>query len=461
VDTAVGKGLLGRDLARVIRRSPGPGTPPKPSPPGFLGPLRAGATHLYGDVWEVPITGLGLSPVGPYDQLKAYLRAFNQNRPPGVEPMVSAHIIGGEHIRDLGWDMPYDKAPCIGVAESLHDKWTGEINSHQSQAGLMGGRTTATAGRTIVGPDVVKALHHEVYRGFPELQEMALRIVNQEARRIMGGKYGMPAPKSPMDAHESGMPAASKSPMDAHQGGMPPASKSPMDAHQGGMPPASKSPMDAHQGGMPVPTSVPEPEPGFWSRRLSAAKSGIGAGLKAAVSAEGIAAIIPDVILAVADRVATREAIRTIVIKFTKEGFAKGVAAGVTGWSEEEVASDLKNRVTPFRVQGLEDPAGILTRTHILQLAEASENHAVDVGHQFSSAKTLKWKKDLLDEGLARLSRYRYDFGDDPQFLFRYDFIDKLAWALRTTTNPMVDAALEKSQERREAELAKTVGIGR
>jgi hypothetical protein len=467
------------NAARVVRRSPGPRTPPTPSPPQWLGPLRAGATHLQGDLWDVQISSLGRSPVGPHDQMQAYLRAFNQNRPPGVEAMESAHIIGGEHMRDLGWDMPYNNAPCIGVAASLHDKWTREISNLQSKQGPMGGRTTATAGRPIVGPDDVKALHHEVYRGIPELQGMSRRIVDLEGRRIMGAKYGMPKPKPPMEAHQGGMPKP-KSPMEAHQGGMP-KPKSPMEAHQGGMPkpkspmevhqggmPKPESPMEAHQGGMPkpespveapegvipTPTAALEPKVGFRAR-LSAAKGSFGAGLKAAFSAENIAAAIPEAVLAVADRIAARDAIRRIETKFAKEGFAKGVAAGVTGWTEEEVSSNLKNRVTAFRVQGLEDPAGFLTTAYILQLAEAYENYAVDLGYRFSSSKTLKWKADMRDKGFAVLVRRGYHFGEDPQVLFEYDFIDKLAWVLRPTTNPIIDGAIEKGDERREAEARK------
>src|SRR3954452_25273072 len=98
------------DSTPVVRRWPGPVAPPRPTPPEWLGPLRNRATHLIGDVWEVQITGLGRVPVGPYDQLRDYLAAFNQNRPAGAEVMESAHIIGGEHMRDLGWTMPYDKA---------------------------------------------------------------------------------------------------------------------------------------------------------------------------------------------------------------------------------------------------------------------------------------------------------------------------------------------------------------
>jgi hypothetical protein len=244
------------NAARVVRRSPGP-TPPKPSPPEWLGPLRDAATHISGDVWEVRISGLGLSPVGPYDQLKAYLRTFNLNRPPNVEPLVAAHIVGGEHMRDLGWDMPYEKAPCVGVAQSLHDKWSGEMNSHMSQKGMMGGRTTATAGRTIVGPDVVKAAHYEVYEGFPELQDISLRVINLEAKRIMGAKYGMPKPTSPMAAHQGGMPKP-KSRMDVHKGSPMPEPKSRMDVHKGSMP-KPKSVMDVHRGGMPAAKSPLEP----------------------------------------------------------------------------------------------------------------------------------------------------------------------------------------------------------
>jgi hypothetical protein len=243
------------EAAHVVRRSPAPRTPPKPSPPEWLGPLRASATHLQGDIWDVQIASLGRSPVGPHDQMQAYLRVLNQNRPPNVEPMQSAHIIGGEHIRDLGWDMPYNKAPCIGVTKSLHDKWTREISNLQSQQGPMGGRTTKTAGRPIVGPKDVIALHDEVYRGIPELQAISKRIVELEARRIMGVKYGMPKPTSPMKAHQSGM-AKPRSPMDVHQGSPMPRPKSPMDVHQGSPMPRPKSPMDVHQGSpMPKPKS--------------------------------------------------------------------------------------------------------------------------------------------------------------------------------------------------------------
>ena len=354
----------GRETAAaVIRRAPGPPVA-APSAPEWLGPLRSSAAHLQGDIWEVPISSLGRSPVGPHDQMQSYLRVVNQSRAAGVEPMESAHIIGGEHIRDLGWEMP--------TKSTRH--WRGQIPARQMDAGDLqspvatgtdGGRTTPTAGRPLVGADDVKALHNEVYRGIPELQEMSQRIVNLEAKRVMAAKYGMPKPTLPMDAHEGGMPK-SKAPMDAHEGGMPrpaspmdaheggmPKPQAPMDAHQGGMP-KPQAPMEAHEGGMPKPTSpleppggvpfpepVPEPALGFRGR-LSMAKGSFGAGIKAAFSAENIAAAMPQLVLEIADRIAARDAIRAIEVKFAKEGFARGVAAGVTAWSAAEVASSLR-----------------------------------------------------------------------------------------------------------------------
>ena len=99
-----------------------------------------------------------------------------------------------------------------------------------------------------------------------------------------------------------------------------------------------------------------------WKAALKAGfKAGFKAAIKDAFSASNLASMIPDVVLAIADKVAAREAIRAIEVKFIKEGFAKGVAAGAMGWTEVEVTSTLQNRITAFRVKGLEDPAGLLT----------------------------------------------------------------------------------------------------
>jgi hypothetical protein len=192
----------------------------------------------------------------------------------------------------------------------------------------------------------------------------------------------------------------------------------------------------------PTPRSV-VPELPSSPTRWGAIKAGVKAGLKDVFSAENIAAMIPDLLLAFADRMAAREAVRKIETKFIKEGFAKGVAAGVMGWTEDEVRLNLKNRVTPFRVQGLEDPAGILPRAYILKLAEVYENYAVDVGYAFSSQKPLGWKKAMLGKGMPVLHRYGY-FGTDPAALYEYDFIEKLAWVLHSTTDPIVEPAIRR-----------------
>ena len=194
----------------------------------------------------------------------------------------------------------------------------------------------------------------------------------------------------------------------------------------------------------PSVSESPIPEP---STRLSAIKAGVKAGLKEVFSAENIAAMIPDLVLAVADRMAARDAVRRIQIKFLKEGFAKGVAAGAMGWTEEELTSNLKNRVTPFRIQGLEDPSGLLSLSYMLHLAEATENYAVYVGYQFSIAQSRAWKKDMLAKGMPILYRYGYNFGTDPAALFEYEFIDKLAWTLRPATDSIVEPAIYWSSE--------------
>ncbi len=207
-------------------------------------------------------------------------------------------------------------------------------------------------------------------------------------------------------------------------------------------PTVPKSPIGSPFPGSGMPEPVLEPRPGIGAR-LKAAPRSFAEGLEGAFSAENIAAAIPEVVLAIADKVAAREAIRGIKTKFAKEGFAKGFAAGVTGWTKEEVHLNLKNRVTSFRVQGLEDPAGLLTREYILKLAESYENYAVDVGYQFSSSKTLNWKKDMTAKAWEVLAKYGYHFGGDPEvYIFEYDFIDKLAYALHPITDRIIEKAI-------------------
>lgn len=180
----------------------------------------------------------------------------------------------------------------------------------------------------------------------------------------------------------------------------------------------------------------------FFRARVNMYKAAIRAGVEGVFTPEGIAAVVPELILKVADRVAAREAIRQIKIKFLKEGFAKGVAAGVMAWSEEDVRLNLKHRVDHRRVRGLEDPAGILTLPFILQLAENCENYAVDVGYHYSLSRPLEWRQELAAKGMKFLKTHGYDKWSPGQ-LFEYEFIDKLAWAIRSSTDAIVGPRLE------------------
>ncbi|MEY9885525.1 hypothetical protein [Bradyrhizobium liaoningense] len=170
-------------------------------------------------------------------------------------------------------------------------------------------------------------------------------------------------------------------------------------------------------------------------------KAAIRAGVEGVFTPEGIAAAVPELILKVSDRVAAREAIRQIKIKFLKEGFAKGVAAGAMDWSQEDVRLNLKHRVTHGRVRGLEDEAGILTLSFILQLAENCEDYAVDVGYSYSLSRPLEWRQDLAAKGMKLLKKHGYDKWSPEQR--EYEFIDKLAWAIRSSTNAIVGPHLE------------------
>jgi len=476
--TSEGRRLLAHELTHVeqqrtsksagaaIRRSNGGASPPAPSPPNWLPQsLRGTAVHIQGNVWEVRIRGLGATPIGPYDEVAAYLQ---QIRPTLREPMQAAHIIGGEHMRDLKWTMPYERGPSVGVSESLHQKWTSEIASHQSQRGLMGGRAGAV-GRPFVGVDDVIHLHHEVYRGFPDLQAIAKRIVttvSQEmARAQMSTRFRKPPAQSPMDAHQradltkkpSPMDAHRKpdmgpkpGPMDAHQRPDVSARQSPMDSHQRPDMTRKPSPMDAHKRpdlSKPPPVTAPKPELGRWG----GAKLGLKQAFTPKNIAGGLVAEIPMIVLHFADRAAASEASRHIQVKFAKEGYGKGIAAAVMGWTADEVGSKLMNHVTSYRVRGLGDAAGHLGAAYIFQLAQAYENYGVAVGYEFARAQTLDWLGGLRTRGFEALLSRGYRFADDPALLFEYEFIDKLAYVLRSVTDPMADAAISRAEALRKA----------
>jgi hypothetical protein len=177
----------------------------------------------------------------------------------------------------------------------------------------------------------------------------------------------------------------------------------------------------------------------FLKRQWGNIKDGLKHGVKGAFSAANLASMVPDVILFFADRAAVKDAIKNIQLKFLKEGFAKGVAAGIMVWTEDEVQLNLLHRVTDYRVKGMGDAAGKLKLPNILRLAEETENYAVYVGYHFSYAKSNEWKEKMRAKGLAVLVKYNYAIPKDPRLFFEYEFIDKLAHMLRPATNEILE----------------------
>jgi hypothetical protein len=194
----------------------------------------------------------------------------------------------------------------------------------------------------------------------------------------------------------------------------------------------------------PVAPEVPTVRPSgggtriFWEEAKTSALDGL-------LSAETLVGIAATVFLAYADKVAAETAIERIQIFFLKEGFAKGLAAGVMSWTEDEVKSEALNRVTNFRVQGMADAAGHLTMGYILKLAETCENYAVAVGYFWAYRRPNEWKIDMVKRGMAYLKQTGYDnWGSDEDVLFHYEFLAKLAWALRKQSDEIVGPRIRK-----------------
>src|SRR5262249_37838471 len=64
--------------------------------------------------------------------------------------------------------------------------------------------------------------------------------------------------------------------------------------------------------------------PRIGSPKIGRFRAGMRAGFAGAFSASNLASLIPEIILAVADRAAAKEAIRNIQTKYLREGFARG-----------------------------------------------------------------------------------------------------------------------------------------
>jgi hypothetical protein len=172
---------------------------------------------------------------------------------------------------------------------------------------------------------------------------------------------------------------------------------------------------------------------------LEAAKTGFKSGLKGSLlNSETIIGVAATLLLLYADNVAYHEAIRNTETKFLKDGFARGVAAEVMTWTEYELKTELMNRVTNFRLKGLADPAGLLKMGDMFRLAQSYENYSIGVGYYYSDSQSRQWKQAMRGLGAQILSQYGYHFGRDPQALFEYDFIEKLAWVLQPTTDAII-----------------------
>jgi len=230
--TPVGRGSVG---GLLVQRSNGTPTAPAPAPPAWLGSYAAGAVHVRKDVWSVQLPTLGNSWVGPYDQLSAFItdQGFSGR-------LQAAHIVGREHLADLNSGWPGDQAPCVAVANNLHQTWTTKTTHLQKRD--LGGRH---GGRAVPSRADLVGLYDELYDDVPEVREMARNIITAP-RRDAGGSL-MPRPRP-----GSRMPPPATSPMDAHEGSPvpkrpPPVPKpaSPMDAHEGSPMPKRTSPMPA------------------------------------------------------------------------------------------------------------------------------------------------------------------------------------------------------------------------
>ena len=238
----------------------------------------------------------------------------------------------------------------------------------------------------------------------------------------------------PYNPEALGIKAASKSAASTPKPKSGPPKAPPTPPKAGPTTPPSAGPTSAPNAGPTTPTPPARPS------RLTMLK----AGMRSALSASNIASLIPDGILAIADKVAVRDALRNIQTKFIKEGFAKGVAAGVMRWSAEDVRLNLKNRVTEFRIKNLGDAKGTLKHSQIFKVAEAYENYAVDLGFEYTFSQTVGWNNDLLAKGLATLEQRGYRFHGDPEVVFfEFEFIKKLAWMIQPDTDAIVGPAIK------------------
>jgi hypothetical protein len=186
---------------------------------------------------------------------------------------------------------------------------------------------------------------------------------------------------------------------------------------------------------------------------LQGVKEGFKQGLKDLVSPESLIGLGVSLaamgLQSYADIVAAETAIKRIEIFFIKEGFAKGYAAAACGWTDEELTGEAMNRVTHYRVQGMGDAGKKLGLDYILKLAETYENYGVAVGFVYASRRPASWKKEVRERGSKRLKSSVYNNwrGDPSVYLFKYEFLTTLAWALRGETDAIVGPAIRTGKK--------------
>ncbi|MGD0246678.1 MAG: RHS repeat-associated core domain-containing protein, partial [Streptosporangiaceae bacterium] len=126
--------------------------------------------HVEGNIWEVKFRVGGWHPVGPHEDLTKFRTKMGLTAD-------SHHIVGGEHLEDIGSSFSYEKAPAVLIDPGLHKKIiTPRITRAQKE---FGGRY---GGRAPVTPAEVQSLYRDVYEEeFPELRTISRNIIRQSA----------------------------------------------------------------------------------------------------------------------------------------------------------------------------------------------------------------------------------------------------------------------------------------
>ena len=78
----------------------------------------------------------------------------------------------------------------------------------------------------------------------------------------------------------------------------------------------------------------------------------------------------------------------------------------------------------------------------MLQLAEACENFAVDVGFFYGSTREYEWVYQLREEAFNTLAKQGWTFKEEWE-LWEYDFLNKFAYVTRHKTDAIVGPAIK------------------